>query len=397
MHVSIKPSSGATVQHSSFPVDLCNTMISRRGALEWAGTLLGVAAILGGCKERVPKASEAAPPATTQSDAVTTQPSSRQAFKPDPAEGYEWIAEPAPVDSVLSGQSTVRIVFAPNSVSLPANQPDREEFLKNHNWLPGRWYVASHMSHPTQIVIPEDQRFADYRVVAFDADGKRHDATLASSWGGAEQRERPFDTRLYPYMGFRLPDGGRGVAQLGVEAIPVTKQLKLAWDAYNQAKAEGLKIPPPFMPGQPFKWDLKAIDGTELSSEKSKGRVVAIFFWASWCGGCKEAQTFLAQTAEKHKEHLQIIAVNNDEDAKNAVEKRSHMPKEWAHVHIPFGTRMGNLAVAAARGNATLPRLLVIDAKGVAVRELGADYQQVGTVVDKALANRIVTGATQPG
>ena len=62
--------------------------------------------------------------------------------------------------------------------------------------------------------------------------------------------------------------------------------------------------------------DLKAkdVNGTELSLEAYKGKVVLLNFWATWCGPCRAEIPSLIRIQEAYKDRLQIIGMDVDDD-----------------------------------------------------------------------------------
>lgn len=64
---------------------------------------------------------------------------------------------------------------------------------------------------------------------------------------------------------------------------------------------------------------LKDQSGRVRTLSEFKGRVVLLDFWASWCGPCKESFPALDSLQEEMKsDGLEVIAVNVDEDRKDA-------------------------------------------------------------------------------
>ena len=62
---------------------------------------------------------------------------------------------------------------------------------------------------------------------------------------------------------------------------------------------------------------LKDLDGKDLNLETSRGKVVLLNFWATWCGPCREEIPGLIALQEKYKDNLRIIGlVVDDPDEK---------------------------------------------------------------------------------
>src|ERR1700688_3490571 len=72
-------------------------------------------------------------------------------------------------------------------------------------------------------------------------------------------------------------------------------------------------------PAPEFK--LKDLAGRDLSLEKSRGKVILLNFWATWCGPCREEIPDLIELQRKYKDRLQIIGFSVDDDDAGAVKK----------------------------------------------------------------------------
>jgi cytochrome c biogenesis protein CcmG/thiol:disulfide interchange protein DsbE len=68
-------------------------------------------------------------------------------------------------------------------------------------------------------------------------------------------------------------------------------------------------------------FSLKDRDGRVHTLADFKGRVVLIDFWASWCAPCKQSFPALDSLHQEfHDVGLEVVAINVDEDTKNAHE-----------------------------------------------------------------------------
>ena len=66
-------------------------------------------------------------------------------------------------------------------------------------------------------------------------------------------------------------------------------------------------------------FSLKDKAGQVRTLAEFKGRVVLVDFWASWCGPCKASFPALDSLHEElHGEGLEVVAINVDEDRKDA-------------------------------------------------------------------------------
>jgi cytochrome c biogenesis protein CcmG/thiol:disulfide interchange protein DsbE len=66
---------------------------------------------------------------------------------------------------------------------------------------------------------------------------------------------------------------------------------------------------------------VEGLDGKALSLANSRGKVVLLNFWATWCGPCREEIPDLIGLQQKYRDQLQIIALTVDEDDAAMVKK----------------------------------------------------------------------------
>jgi thiol-disulfide isomerase/thioredoxin len=56
------------------------------------------------------------------------------------------------------------------------------------------------------------------------------------------------------------------------------------------------------------------LDGRDFSTEQTKGKVLLVNFWATWCGPCREEMPAIEAYYQAHRAHgLEVLALSTDE------------------------------------------------------------------------------------
>lgn len=107
-------------------------------------------------------------------------------------------------------------------------------------------------------------------------------------------------------------------------------------------------------------WQLKDLNGTAVSFEQFKGKVVVVDFWATWCPPCREEIPGYVALARKYeKEGLVIVGVSLDQGGPEVVKA---FAAKWG---IPYPLVMGDENVVAAFGGVEgIPTTFLIDRAG---------------------------------
>jgi len=67
-------------------------------------------------------------------------------------------------------------------------------------------------------------------------------------------------------------------------------------------------------------WSGRTLDGTPLSAESLRGKVVLVDFWATWCPPCRKAIPDLVALQERFAARgLQVVGISLDEGASSKV------------------------------------------------------------------------------
>jgi thiol-disulfide isomerase/thioredoxin len=109
---------------------------------------------------------------------------------------------------------------------------------------------------------------------------------------------------------------------------------------------------------------LKDFSGKDLSLADSRGKVILLNFWATWCGPCRAEIPSLVKLQEHYKDQLQIIGLVVDEDKEDPVRK------VVAAEGINYPVAMAPPEVRIQYGGITaLPSVFVIDREGRVVQK----------------------------
>jgi thiol-disulfide isomerase/thioredoxin len=139
-----------------------------------------------------------------------------------------------------------------------------------------------------------------------------------------------------------------------------------------------------------------------LDLAPSRGRVVLVDFWASWCAPCRESFPWMSEMLRKYGERgLDIVAVNLDEDRAAADAFLAQWPAGFLIVHDPQGR------IAADFDIRTMPTSVLFDREGrpalvhagFRAEDAGAYEKDIealldGTVVGRAVPPRDLVAST---
>jgi thiol-disulfide isomerase/thioredoxin len=125
------------------------------------------------------------------------------------------------------------------------------------------------------------------------------------------------------------------------------------------------------------------IDGRPMKLSDFRGKVVAISFWATWCGPCMGMVPHEKALVERMKGRpFVLVGVNGDTDRSRAKQVAAEEGISWRS----FFDRGRPDGIAVGWGINAWPTVYLIDAKGV-IRDSGSDLR--GATLDKAVADLV--------
>jgi cytochrome c biogenesis protein CcmG/thiol:disulfide interchange protein DsbE len=137
---------------------------------------------------------------------------------------------------------------------------------------------------------------------------------------------------------------------------------------------------------------LKNLDGKDLTLADSRGRVILLNFWATWCGPCRAEIPSLIELQKRYADRLQIIGLDVDDDDEGMV--RQVVASEGINYPVALASTEVRIAYG---GIGALPTVFVLNADGrVVQKHVGlfnpALYEtEVRALLNLPVAARVVT------
>ncbi len=120
---------------------------------------------------------------------------------------------------------------------------------------------------------------------------------------------------------------------------------------------------------------LQCYDGSEFRLSDTRGRIVFINFWATYCTPCIHELPYFSELYAAHEDDIAMIAIHSKLVTMDPVAFLSD--KDYA---MPFATDTDDAVTNIVGGTGTLPQTIVLNRKGEVV------YNQVGSITPEVLA-----------
>jgi cytochrome c biogenesis protein CcmG/thiol:disulfide interchange protein DsbE len=151
-------------------------------------------------------------------------------------------------------------------------------------------------------------------------------------------------------------------------SIALWQSLSAAPPVENDLQRESVREPAP-------DFTLTDASGERIKLSDSKGKVVLLNFWATWCGGCQTEIPWFIDLHNKYKDAgLNVIGVSMDDDGWKSV--NPYVKEKRVNYTIVIGTQ----SIAKQYAVEAMPVTLLIDREGkIATTHVGlvtkAEYQ----------------------
>lgn len=116
-------------------------------------------------------------------------------------------------------------------------------------------------------------------------------------------------------------------------------------------------------------FQLKDLQGNDVSLDQYKGKIVMLDFWATWCGPCRVTMPLLEQLQHEHPDAFTLLAVNVG-DSPELVAPYVQQHRILARVLLDVEGKVGT-----AYGSESIPMQVLIDQKGI-IRHIQAGYYE---------------------
>ena len=129
-----------------------------------------------------------------------------------------------------------------------------------------------------------------------------------------------------------------------------------------------------------FKEGLVDANGKPVATSSLKGKVVAVYFSAHWCGPCKIFTPKLVEFVKKNAAKMAVVFVSCDHSKGEMASYMKEAGMPWAAV--PYKSASGE-AIWAQNGITSIPTLLVYSKDGKLITKNGRDLAGLQGILDK--------------
>ena len=116
-------------------------------------------------------------------------------------------------------------------------------------------------------------------------------------------------------------------------------------------------------------FQLKDLQGNDVSLDQYKGKIVMLDFWATWCGPCRVTMPLLEQLQHEHPDAFTLLAINVG-DSPELVAPYVQQHRILARVLLDVEGKVGT-----AYRSESIPMQVLIDQRGI-IRHVQVGYYE---------------------
>lgn len=114
--------------------------------------------------------------------------------------------------------------------------------------------------------------------------------------------------------------------------------------------------------------ELVDADGDKVETSSLKGKVIGLYFSASWCGPCRAFTPSLVKLRDREDDDFEVIFVSSDRSAEDQMEYMDDYDMEWPAIPYDSPRRQELGAKYGIRG---IPSLVIVDDQGNLITKNG--------------------------
>ena len=116
--------------------------------------------------------------------------------------------------------------------------------------------------------------------------------------------------------------------------------------------------------------ELVNAEGDTVETSSLAGKVIGLYFSASWCGPCRAFTPSLVKLRDRKDDEFEVIFVSSDRSADDQAEYMKDYDMDWPA--IPFDSPLRG-ELAAKYGIQGIPSLVIVDDQGNLISKNGRD------------------------
>ncbi len=117
-------------------------------------------------------------------------------------------------------------------------------------------------------------------------------------------------------------------------------------------------------------FSVQTLDGTTITADKLKGRVVVLAFWATWCTPCQQELPKIAAVQDRYRDNpnVLILAVNSGNHGETPEKDRAYLNRRHLDLQGAIDSPVADDSwgqTARSLGTTSLPVIYILDKSGI--------------------------------